>query len=75
MSVDAVRVSQSSSLSFLLRIERRFRLSLVVDVGFWRVEVDFELGIACGEETEGRRRVCEEVRESMEGVLGMEVEG
>ena len=75
MSVDAVRVSQSSSLSFLLRIERRFRLSLVVNMGFWRVEVDFELGIACGEGTEGRRRVCEEVWESMEGVVGMEVEG
>ena len=75
MSVDAVRVSQSSSLSFLLRIERRFRLSLVVNVGFWRVEVDFELAIGCGEETEGRRRVCEEVRESMEGFMGMGVEG
>ena len=44
-------------------------------MGFWRVEVDFELGTACGEETEGRRRVCEEARESMEEFVGMEVEG
>lgn len=72
MSVDAVRVSQSSSLSFLLRIERRFLLSFW---DLWSADEDFELGIACGVEIEGRRRDCEELRDRIEGVVGIEVDG
>lgn len=68
MRVDAVRVTQSSSVSFVFLIVRFF-----FGAGFWREGL--EVGMAVGAERAGRRRVWEEGRERREGVVGIEVVG
>lgn len=72
VSVDAVRVTQSSSVSFVFLIVRFF-----FGAGFLGMEgVEAEgVGTAVGVERAGRRRVWEGGRERREGVVGIEVEG
>lgn len=69
MSVDAVRVSQSSSSWLVFVFLRRWGFLL-------RADEDFEVeGTGVGKSWAWRRRVEEDGRERREGVVGIEVEG